>query len=109
MWEWANDTMPEPARPQSERIKQLFETTQYKIFESPCFEVDPQDMDELSALAVVFLDASGIFKSKQADYWLFMAVNSNGHRCHRLQPPQLATRICRDTFSLSNALPNPDS
>src|SRR6185503_13539966 len=73
-WVWANDAWPTLAREKSAALKQLTERTQYQVFSTPFFRAAPDEIDELCALAVKQLDASAIFKIKDQEPWLFVAV-----------------------------------
>ena len=73
-WVWANDAWPTGAREKAASLKQLTQRTQYQIFSTAFFRAAPDDIDELCALAVKQLDASAIFKIKDEEPWLFVAV-----------------------------------
>ena len=73
-WVWANDAWPVVARDKAAVLKQLTQTTQYQIFSTAFFRAAPDDIDELCALSVKQLDASAIFKIKDQEPWLFVAV-----------------------------------
>ena len=73
-WVWANDAWPTVAREKAAALKQLTERTHYQIFSTAFFRVTPDEIDELCALAVKQLDASAIFKIKDQEPWLFVAV-----------------------------------
>ena len=73
-WVWANDAWPTVARDKAAPLKQLTQRTQYQIFSTPFFRATLDDIDELCALSVKQLDALAIFKIKDQEPWLFVAV-----------------------------------
>ena len=73
-WAWANDAFPEPSRNRAGRIRELSAKTGYNIFETPAFDADSRDIDELCALALRELDGAAIFKIKEQEPWCFYVV-----------------------------------
>ena len=73
-WIWANDAWSTEAREKAASLKQLTERTQYQIFSTAFFRATLDDIDELCALSLKHLDASGIYKIKDEEPWLFVAV-----------------------------------
>jgi hypothetical protein len=73
-WAWANDAFSEPAREKASRLKSLSEKTGYKIFTSPSFPVQAQEIDELCALPISKLNAVAVFKIKDEEPWLLVVI-----------------------------------
>ena len=73
-WVWANDAWPTMAREKAPPLQQLTQKTQYQIFSTAFFRASHDDIDELCALSIKQLDASAIFKIKDQEPWLFVAV-----------------------------------
>ena len=73
-WAWANDAWPTVAREKAAALKQLTQRTQYEIFSTAFFRATLDDIDELCSLSVKQLDASAIFKIKDEEPWVFVAV-----------------------------------
>jgi hypothetical protein len=73
-WAWANDAFSEAARETASRLKSLSDKTGYKIFTSPSFSVQAHEIDELCALSVSELNAVAVFKIKDEEPWLLVAI-----------------------------------
>ena|SRR5262245_42600754 len=73
-WAWANDAFSDRAREEASRLKGLADRTGYKIFFSTSFPVERDEVDELCALSLNQLGAMAIFKIKDEEPWLLVAV-----------------------------------
>jgi hypothetical protein len=73
-WVWTNDAYSDRARVEASRLKELTSVTGYKIFSSPSFDAEPHEIDELCALSLKHLGARAIFKIKDDEPWLLVAI-----------------------------------
>ncbi len=91
LWVWANDSFPEPARNLSDRLRELYPATQYRIFDQAGFKVTEHELDELCALAVDHLDASGLFRVNHDETTLLLAVRMEDKKANKT--PKITTGI----------------
>jgi hypothetical protein len=73
-WAWANDVFPPLARNRSAVIKKLAQKTKCKIFGTPFFDITLNEIDELCALALLETGGRFVFKIKDAEPWLVLAL-----------------------------------
>ena len=62
LWAWANDSFPQAARDSSAKIKQLHESTRFQVFLDAGTDATSADAQDLSALAIHWLGADGLFR-----------------------------------------------
>lgn len=74
-WAWANDIFDPAARERAAAVKSLFEKTHYNVFLGPHFDVAYPEIDELCAFALHELGGRGVFKIKNAEPWIYLAVH----------------------------------
>jgi hypothetical protein len=73
-WAWANDAFSSESRTRSAKLKTLANVTEYKIFETPSFRVEANEVDELCALALYHLEGIAVFKIKDDEPWFLYVV-----------------------------------
>lgn len=76
MWSWANESMIDSARSESVFLKGLQNKTGSEVFANPFFECDEEMAYELTAFAVDYSNAIGMYMSPDESSSLFMAVIS---------------------------------
>jgi hypothetical protein len=74
MWAWANRSLTDSLRSQSEVIKGLAAHTGYGIFENEAFEAEESMAHELTAMAVFHLNALGMYIVPSGDLKTFLAL-----------------------------------
>lgn len=74
MWGWANNSFAEEIRLEAETLKGLREITGYELFEKEGFGCDETMAYELTAMAVHYLNAMGMYKIPGERSHLFMAL-----------------------------------
>lgn len=73
-WAWANDSVAEPLRAQSRKVRELAELTGMDLFRDPAFEAAPAMAWQAAAMAVKHLGALGCYKARIGRSDLYMAV-----------------------------------
>jgi hypothetical protein len=61
-WAWANEDFPAVAREAAARIRGLYETTGFRVFDQPGIDGSSEDAQDFVALAVHQLEASAMFR-----------------------------------------------
>ena len=74
LWGWANKDFPDNCTNDSLQLKKLYLKTQYNIFDDEGIKCSSIEADELSAISINFLNAKGLYKVKDQEPWLFLAV-----------------------------------
>ena len=67
LWGWANESLSGTIRERASRLKALYDKTGFDIFRAGTFKADGNLARELSALAVDFLGAAGIYRVPGGD------------------------------------------
>jgi hypothetical protein len=75
-WAWANQSIPERSRAKSVRLRELFDTTGFEVFQLEAFEADEQMAWELAAMAVAHLSALGCYRGPAGHLHVFLAIES---------------------------------
>jgi hypothetical protein len=75
-WAWANQSIPDKSRAKSVRLRELFDTTGFEIFQLEVFEADEQMAWELAAMAVAHLSALGCYQGPSGHLHVFLAIES---------------------------------
>lgn len=74
-WAWANDKIEKPWRERADKLRSLYEKTEYDLFrEEDEFAVDEVMAWELAAMAVAHLGALGCYRAPNRDVLLFLAL-----------------------------------
>jgi hypothetical protein len=75
-WAWSNQSVPEPARSRSARLRGLFETTGMEVFRKGSFAADEEMAWELAAMCVAHLSAQGCYRGPAGHLHVFLAIES---------------------------------
>jgi hypothetical protein len=73
-WAWANKSFTDSLKSQAEIIKGLASYTGFDIFEMGAFEADENMAHELTAMAVHYLDALGMYIVPSGNLKIFFAL-----------------------------------
>ncbi|MGH8492474.1 MAG: DUF6882 domain-containing protein [Moraxellaceae bacterium] len=75
-WAWANDKIEQPWRGRADKLRGLYEKTEYDLFnEEGEFAVDAVMSWELAAMAVAHLGALGCYRAPNREVFLFLALD----------------------------------
>lgn len=74
MWAWANNSITEEFKAQSIKLKGLANYTGVDFFENGAFEADESMAHELTAMAVHYLDAMGMYIIPSSNLKTFLAL-----------------------------------
>ncbi|MEZ6090627.1 MAG: hypothetical protein R3C05_21930 [Pirellulaceae bacterium] len=75
LWAWANESFPSVVRESSSQIKQIYETTRFEVFRDVGTDASSGDAQDLSSLAIHWLEADGLFRVPTAGPTLYFAVH----------------------------------
>ncbi|MDQ8037660.1 MAG: hypothetical protein REI12_09570 [Pedobacter sp.] len=75
-WAWANDKIEKPWRERADKLRSLYDVTDYDLFkEEGEFAVDDVMAWELAAMAVQHLGSLGCYRTPNREVFLFLAID----------------------------------
>lgn len=74
LWSWANDAFSEKVRRPSERFKNLFEITGFRVFVEEGVKATQQDAEDFAAMAVHVAEGIGFWRSTSDDLEQYLCL-----------------------------------
>lgn len=76
LWAWANESLPQKARETSRPIQALFDRTGFRVFVDAGLPATASDAEDLTAMALHELGATGLFRIPSEGLTLYLAVHA---------------------------------